>query len=70
MTRRWPLERVPFALAATMVALSVVLPASVSRWFLVLTAFVAVNRWPHLTGGGGPASPAFRRAGLEPRGRW
>jgi hypothetical protein len=36
MTGRWPLERVLFAPAGTMVALSVMLTMTVSRLFLVL----------------------------------
>jgi hypothetical protein len=41
--RSWPLERVLFLLAGTMVSLSAVLAAAVSPWFLLLTAFVGVN---------------------------
>lgn len=40
----WPLERVLFALAGTMVILSAILVAAVSPWFLLLTAFVGVNQ--------------------------
>ena len=70
MTGRWPLERVLFALAGTMVALSVLLTVTVSRWFLLLTLFVAVNQWLYVTVGACPASIVLRRAGLEPRCRW
>ena len=42
---RWPLERVLFALAGTVVLLSVALVALVSPWFLLLTAFVGINLW-------------------------
>ena len=41
----WPLERVLFALAGTMTLLSALLAATVSPWFLLLTAFVGVNQW-------------------------
>ena len=70
MSVRWPLERVLFALAGTMVALSVLLTVTVSRWFLLLTLFVAVNQWLYVTVGACPASLALRRAGVEPRCRW
>ena len=70
MTRRWPLERALFALAGTMVALSVALTLTVSTWFLMLTLFVAVSQWLYVTVGACPASIVLRRAGLEPRCRW
>ena len=70
MSVRWPLERVLFALAGTMVALSVLLTVTVSRWFLLLTLFVAVNQWLYVTVGACPASLVLRRAGVEPRCRW
>ena len=70
MSVRWPLERVLFALAGTMVALSVLLTVTVSHWFLLLTLFVAVNQWLYVTVGACPASIVLRRAGLEPRCRW
>ena len=70
MTGRWPLERVLFALAGTMVALSVLLTVTVSTWFLLLTLFVAVNQWLYVTVGACPASIVLRRTGLEPRCRW
>lgn len=41
---RWPLERVLFVLAGTMTIASAVLAATVSPWFLLLTAFVGVNQ--------------------------
>jgi hypothetical protein len=53
---RWPLERVLFALAGTMTLLSAVLAATVSPWFLLLTAFVGVNQWVYVTVGACPAS--------------
>jgi len=39
-SRGWPLERVLFAMAGTMTLLSALLAATVSPWFLLLTAFV------------------------------
>lgn len=40
----WPLERVLFTLAGTFTLLSVALAYLVSEWFLLFTAFVAVNQ--------------------------
>jgi hypothetical protein len=59
---RWPLERVLFALAGTMTLLSALLAATISPWFLVLTAFVGVNQWLYVTVGACPASLVFERA--------
>jgi hypothetical protein len=42
--RTWPLERVLFLLAGTMTLLSALLAATVSPWFLLLTAFVGLNQ--------------------------
>lgn len=70
MTGRWPLERVLFALAGTMVGLSVLLTVTVSHWFLLLTLFVAANLWLYVAVGACPASLVLRRAGVEPRCRW
>ena len=60
--RRWPLERVLFALAGTMTLLSALLAAVVSPWFLLLTAFVGVNQWLYVVAGACPASIVLRRA--------
>jgi hypothetical protein len=63
---RWPLERVLFALAGTMTLLSAMLAATVSPWFLLLTAFVGVNQWLYVTIGACPASLVLGRLlGLE-----
>jgi hypothetical protein len=59
---RWPLERVLFALAGTVVLLSVALVALVSPWFLLLTALVGVNLWLYVLVGACPASFALKRA--------
>jgi hypothetical protein len=59
--RRWPLERVLFALAGTVTLVSVVLVALVSPWFLLLTAFVGVNQWLYVVAGACPASIVIRR---------
>lgn len=59
---RWPLERVLFALAGSVTLLSVALVALVSPWFLLLTAFVAINQWLYVAVGACPASLILRRA--------
>ena len=59
---QWPLERVLFALAGTVILISVALVALVSPWFLVLTAFVGVNLWLYVLVGVCPASYVLRRA--------
>lgn len=41
---RWPLERVLFALAGTILIIATVLAATVSPWFLLLTGFVGLNQ--------------------------
>jgi len=61
-SRRWPLERVLFALAGTMTLLSAVLAAVVSPWFLLLTAFVGINQLLYVLVGACPASVVLRRA--------
>jgi hypothetical protein len=63
---RWPLERALFALAGTMTLLSATLAATVSPWFLLLTAFVGVNQWLYVTVGACPASIVLGRTmGLQ-----
>jgi hypothetical protein len=57
-----PLERVLFALAGTVTLLSAVLAALVSKWFLLLTAFVGVNQWLYVLVGACPASIVLQRA--------
>ena len=64
--RRWPLERVLFALAGTVTLLSAGLAAAVSPWFLLLTVFVGVNQWLYVLFGACPASLVLTRvAGLR-----
>jgi hypothetical protein len=69
-TTAWPLERVLFAMAGTVVLLSALLAATVSTWFLLLTAFVGVNLWSYVVLGACPASLVLRRFGVSPRCRW
>jgi hypothetical protein len=59
---RWPLERVLFAMAGTVILISVALVALVSSWFLLLTAFVGVNLWLYVLVGACPASFVLKRA--------
>jgi len=59
---RWPLERALFALAGTVTLLSAALGGFVSKWFLLLTAFVGVSQWLYVTVGDCPASIVLRRA--------
>ena len=59
--RRWPLERVLFALAGTVTLISALLVAMVSTWFVLLTAFVGVNQWLYVLVGNCPASILLRR---------
>ena len=59
--KSWPLERVLFALAGTVILASVVLAAAVSSWFLALTAFVGVNLALFAAKGGCGASIVLER---------
>ena len=58
---RWPLERVLFALAGTVTLASALLAATVSPWFLLLTAFVGINQWLYVIVGACPASLVLHR---------
>ena len=63
----WPLERVLFALAATVTLVSALLAALVSPWFLLLTAFVGLNQLLFVVAGACPASLILARlCGLRP----
>ena len=66
----WPLERVLFALAGTMTLLSALLAATVSPWFLLLTAFVGINQWLYVRFGNCPASLVLGRFGVSRTCRW
>ncbi len=69
-TPRWPLERVLFALAGTVTLGSVLLAATISRWFLLLTALVGVNQWLYVMLGACPASIVLQRFGITHRCHW
>lgn len=64
----WPLERVLFAIAGSVVILAALLSALVSPWFLVLAAFVGVNQWLFVLVGDCPMSLLLTRAFRLPRG--
>ena len=58
----WPLERVLFALAGTMTLIAAALTLSISKWFVLLAAFVGLNQWLYVSVGACPASIVLRRA--------
>ena len=66
----WPLERILFAMAGTVVLVSVLLTVLVSPWFLVLTAFVGVNQWLYVLVRSCPASLVFQRLGVRSQCQW
>jgi len=66
----WPLERVGFALAGTMTLVSALLAATISPWFLLLTAFVGINQWLYVLAGNCPASLVLTRFGASRTCRW
>ncbi|MGA7398314.1 MAG: DUF2892 domain-containing protein [Solirubrobacterales bacterium] len=59
--RNWTLERVLFAMAGTMILLSIALSLLISPWFLALTAFVGVSQWLFVIFGACPASLVITR---------
>jgi hypothetical protein len=64
----WPLERLLFALAASLTLLSVILALLANPWFLLFAAFVA--RWLFVAVGACPASLLHERlAGIDRRCR-
>lgn len=67
---RWPLERVLFAMAGTVILISTLLVATVSAWFLILTAFVGINLWAYVLVRACPASLILRRLGVTPACTW
>jgi Zn-dependent protease len=67
-SRRWPLERILFALAGTITGLSALVSALVSPWFLLLTAFVALNQLLFAGVGDCPASLILRHVFGAERG--
>lgn len=63
-SRPWTVERVVPLLAGTMVLVSLVLVTTLSMWWLLLTAFVAVNLLLYSVVGWCPASLVMHRLGL------
>ena len=62
----WPLERVLFALAGTVILAAVILAVTVSPWWLLLSAFAGVNQLAFAVFGDCVASLLLRRFfGLE-----
>jgi hypothetical protein len=62
----WPLERVLFALAGTVILVTVLLAATVSPWWLLLGAFAGANQLAFAAFGDCVASLVLRRIfGLE-----
>jgi hypothetical protein len=60
-SERWPLERVLFAIAGTVVLVGALLAALVSPWFLLLVAFVGLNQWLYVLAGDCPMSLLLTR---------
>ncbi len=68
--RKWPLERVLFAIAGSVTLASAALAALVNPWFLLLTAFVGANQLLYVAAGDCPMSLILRRAcGVKEAGR-
>jgi hypothetical protein len=67
---RWPLERILFAMGGSMTLLSAVLAATVSTWFLLLTAMVGINQLLYVVVRACPASVVLKRLGASPQCRW
>jgi hypothetical protein len=57
----WPLERVLFALAGTVILVTVLLAATVSPWWLLLGAFAGANQLAFAVFGDCVASLVLRR---------
>lgn len=64
----WPLERVLFAIAGTVVLASTLLAALASPWFLLLAGFVGLNQWLYVAVGACPMSLLLEHVlGIERR---
>lgn len=63
--RAWPLERILFMLAGTVVGISALLSAFVSQYFLLLTGFVSLNLLLFATVGSCGASIVLRLVGVR-----
>lgn len=63
-SRPWTIERVVPLIAGTVVLVSLVLATTFSTWWLLLTAFVALNLLLYSAVGWCPASLIMHRLGL------
>jgi hypothetical protein len=63
--RGWPLERILFALAGSVVGIATLLSAFVSPYFLLLTGFVSLNLLLFATLGNCGASIMLRLLGVR-----
>jgi hypothetical protein len=59
---RWPLERILFVIAGSVVLLAAALAAAVSPWFLLLAVAVGLNQLLFAAVGACPASIVLSRA--------
>ena len=64
-TQALPAPRRAWPMAGTMTLLSALLAATVSPWFLLLTAFVGLNQWAFVLFGACPASLVLSRFGFR-----
>jgi hypothetical protein len=62
--RGWPPTRILFLLAGTFTLIGVLLAVTVSAWFLVIPAIVALNQLLMVTTGSCPASLLLSRLGI------
>jgi hypothetical protein len=60
--KRWPLERVLFALAGTVTLASTMFSLPVSKWCVLLAGLVGLNQWLYVATGSCPASLVLRRS--------
>ncbi len=65
MSRGWPLERVLFTMAGTITLLTALLAATVSPWFLLLTAFVGINQLLYVSVGACGATQVLEHFGFQ-----
>ena len=68
--KKWPLERVLFAMAGSVTLISALLAAVVSPWFLLLTCFAGINQWAYVLVRACPASIVLRKFGISPQCKW
>ena len=59
------IDRAVFAMAGSLILVSVLLAALVSTWWLLLTAFVGLNLLQSSVTGFCPAALVFKRLGLS-----